>query len=321
MEDARTSTSSQRLASTFDTLIQSPEAEITAIAVFRPESISPGSNRNITVSVQELVHGSKTERVGTSPKSLDRHHELISSSEEVHRARKDRGTSEGLDIHVLQRKRPTDKSLVEKPKHVIRGPKEGKQPSGSSPSHHKQKYTSTSFKKAQASHKHQPQGPAKGKAQVEQALPAELQDSHEREESHGQCVQYGQKSYGIQKQGRGKIEPIFSKEVDLVKLVILLNHPDDNSISFITRQLNELRIQVQSFENSTGHNAALFQEELEKSDKARLELKEDIQSSINNISLKNDLPRQSTPILDRNLLKLNNDLHNAISSYAGVETA
>ncbi|MBW0533126.1 hypothetical protein O181_072841 [Austropuccinia psidii MF-1] len=103
--------------------------------------------------------------------------------------------------------------------------------------------------------------------------------------------------------------------------VTLLNHPDANSISFITRQLNKLIIQVPNLENSTGHNAALFQEQFEKSDKARLELKEDIQSSTNNISLKNDFPRQYTPILDRNVLNLNNDLHHTISSNAEVENA
>ncbi|MBW0589306.1 hypothetical protein O181_129021, partial [Austropuccinia psidii MF-1] len=86
-------------------------------------------------------------------------------------------------------------------------------------------------------------------------------------------------------------------------------------------QLKELRIQVQNLENSTGHDAALFQEQLDKSDKARLELKEDIQSSINNISLKNKFPRQSTPILDRNVLNVNNDLHHTVSSSADVETA
>ncbi|MBW0546153.1 hypothetical protein O181_085868, partial [Austropuccinia psidii MF-1] len=101
MEDARDSTSSQRLASTFDTLIESKEADITSISVVRPKSLSTGNNRDIPVSIQELVYGSKTERVGTSPKSLDRHHKLISSSEEVHGARKDRGTSEGLETHVL----------------------------------------------------------------------------------------------------------------------------------------------------------------------------------------------------------------------------
>ncbi|MBW0516460.1 hypothetical protein O181_056175 [Austropuccinia psidii MF-1] len=92
MEDVRTSISSQRLARTFDILIESPEADITTIAVVRPELFSTGNNRDIPVSVQELVYGSKTARVGTSPKSLDRHHELISSGEEVHGARKDRGT-------------------------------------------------------------------------------------------------------------------------------------------------------------------------------------------------------------------------------------
>ncbi|MBW0532916.1 hypothetical protein O181_072631 [Austropuccinia psidii MF-1] len=152
MEDSRTSTSAQRLARTFDTLIDSPEADITAIAVVRPDSLSTGKNRDIPVSVQELVYGRKTARVGTSPKSLDRHHELISSIEEAHGARKDRRTSEGLDTHVLQRTSPTDKILVEKPKHVIRGPeekvgpREGKQPCGSSPSLHNQNSTSKSAK-------------------------------------------------------------------------------------------------------------------------------------------------------------------------------
>ncbi|MBW0463065.1 hypothetical protein O181_002780 [Austropuccinia psidii MF-1] len=81
MEDSRNSTSSQRLASTFDTLIESPEADITAIAVVSPESLSTGKDRDIPVSLQEVVYGSKAARVGTSPKSLDRHHEVISSSE------------------------------------------------------------------------------------------------------------------------------------------------------------------------------------------------------------------------------------------------
>ncbi|MBW0590946.1 hypothetical protein O181_130661 [Austropuccinia psidii MF-1] len=135
MEDARASTSSQTLASTFDTLIESPEAEITAIAVVRPESLSTGNNGDIPVSVQELAYGSKTARVGTFPKSSDRDHELISSSEEVNGARKDRGASEGLDTHFLQRTSPTDQSFFENPKHLIRGkeeevgPRQGKQPS------------------------------------------------------------------------------------------------------------------------------------------------------------------------------------------------
>ncbi|MBW0579353.1 hypothetical protein O181_119068 [Austropuccinia psidii MF-1] len=166
MEDSRTSTNYQRLASTFDTLIESPEAEITAISV-RPELLSTGNNRDIRLSVQELVYGSKTERGGTSPKSLDRHLELISSSEEINGGRKDRGTSEGLDTHFLQSASPTGKSLVEKPNHVIRGPEEevgprqGNHPSGSSSSLHQQISASTSSQQAQENPKDQPEGKGK----------------------------------------------------------------------------------------------------------------------------------------------------------------
>ncbi|MBW0589222.1 hypothetical protein O181_128937 [Austropuccinia psidii MF-1] len=78
---------------------------------------------------------------------------------------------------------------------------------------------STSAKHTPENPKDQPEGQEKGKSQVEQALPTELQDSQQREGSHGQCVQYGKNSDGILKQGKGKIEPIFSKKVDLVKLV------------------------------------------------------------------------------------------------------
>ncbi|MBW0580704.1 hypothetical protein O181_120419 [Austropuccinia psidii MF-1] len=152
MADGRTATSFQRLGSSFDTLIESPEADITAIPVVRPESFPAGNNRDIPVSVHELVYDSKAAGVGTSAKSLDRHNELLSSSEEVHGLRKYRRTSEGLDTHVLQGTSPIYKSLVEKPKHVIRGPEEevgprkGQQPSGSSPSLHKQDSASTSAK-------------------------------------------------------------------------------------------------------------------------------------------------------------------------------
>ncbi|MBW0561346.1 hypothetical protein O181_101061 [Austropuccinia psidii MF-1] len=171
MEDARASTSSQRLARIFDTLIEIPEADITAIAV-RPESLSTGSSRDIPVSVQKLVYGSKTAHVGNSPKSWDRHHELISSGEEVHGARKDRRTSEGLDTHVLQRTSPTDKSFVAKPKHVIRGseeevvPRQVQDPSRSTPSIHQQNSASTSVKQAQKTPKTNQKGKqkAKGKA-------------------------------------------------------------------------------------------------------------------------------------------------------------
>ncbi|MBW0588677.1 hypothetical protein O181_128392 [Austropuccinia psidii MF-1] len=169
MENSRNSTSSQRLASTFDTLLESPTAYITAIAVSRPESFLTGSSGDIPVSVQKLVYGGKEAGKFLGPE-------------------KDRGPSEGLESHVFQRTSHQDKGFAEKQKHFFRGPeekvgqKEGQQPIGSS---------SNLLNKLQK---------GKGKVQVKQTLPTELQNSKERKDSHGKCVQYGKNSYGIQKQ-------------------------------------------------------------------------------------------------------------------------
>ncbi|MBW0574712.1 hypothetical protein O181_114427 [Austropuccinia psidii MF-1] len=124
MENSRTSTSSQRLASTFYTLLEGTQAEITAIPVFRSEHFPTGRSGNIPVSVQELVYGRKTEKMGASSKPLDRDSELLSLSEEALGPRKDRRPSEGLNSNFLQRESPTDKILVENPKHIVRGPEE-----------------------------------------------------------------------------------------------------------------------------------------------------------------------------------------------------
>ncbi|MBW0503738.1 hypothetical protein O181_043453 [Austropuccinia psidii MF-1] len=115
MEDATTSTSSQRSARAFETLLKSSKAKITAIPVVSSESFPTCNSGNIPVLVQELVYGRKTEGVRTSAKPLDRDNELLSSSK-VLGPRKDRGPSEGLVTHVLQRTLPTTKSLVQKPK-------------------------------------------------------------------------------------------------------------------------------------------------------------------------------------------------------------
>ncbi|MBW0512498.1 hypothetical protein O181_052213 [Austropuccinia psidii MF-1] len=374
MEHSRPSTSSKRLSRTVNTFIESPEAYITSIPAFRPESFPAGKNRDIPVSVQEMVSGSKAAGVGTSTKSLDGHNGLLSSIEEVHGPRKEKGLSEVLDTHSLQGTSPTDKSLAEKPKHFVRGPEEevgprkAKQPSESSPSLHKKTSASTGAKQGQANHKEQSEGQAKGKGkgkiQMEQALPTELQNYKEKgtamdnvfnmartllefktrrrkdqanllqgtklnnfeyiQQNLGReilQVKESQKNIiGLQNLNKENILSLAHVYARILSKATLLNQPDDNSISFIARQLKELGIQAQNLENSSGHNVGLFREQLEKSEKARLELKDDFQSNINNIALNNELPRQATPILDRNVLNLNNDLHHTISSNAEVET-
>ncbi|MBW0556919.1 hypothetical protein O181_096634 [Austropuccinia psidii MF-1] len=78
MGDSRTSITYQRLASTFDTFLESPEVEIAAIPVVRPESVSKGNSGDIQVPLQELVYGGKEAGVETSDSLLDRHNELLS---------------------------------------------------------------------------------------------------------------------------------------------------------------------------------------------------------------------------------------------------
>ncbi|MBW0558535.1 hypothetical protein O181_098250 [Austropuccinia psidii MF-1] len=124
MEDARNSISSQRLASTFETLLNIPEADITAIPVVRYEQFPTVRSGNIPVSVQELVYDRKTARMRAPAKLPDRENELLYSSEEVLGPRKYKRTYEGLYSNVLQRESPIHKRLIENPKHVVRGPEE-----------------------------------------------------------------------------------------------------------------------------------------------------------------------------------------------------
>ncbi|MBW0586479.1 hypothetical protein O181_126194 [Austropuccinia psidii MF-1] len=121
MQDSRTSTGSQKLDITFDTLIESPEAHIAAIRAVKSEKSHNFRSRDIAVSVQEMFFGSKAAAVGNSAKPLDRESELISSSEEALRPRRDRGSSERFNSNVCQRKISTNKNLVKKLNHFITG--------------------------------------------------------------------------------------------------------------------------------------------------------------------------------------------------------
>ncbi|MBW0486345.1 hypothetical protein O181_026060 [Austropuccinia psidii MF-1] len=142
--------------------------------------VPKGNNKDIPVSVKELVYGRKVEGVGTFDKSLDRNNELIYLSEEFHGMRKERGPSEGLDTHVFQRKNPKYQSLVKNKSFCQRTrrrswPKERTTAPWKLP---KQEYSLECAKKGKASpteqSEEQEKGKGKGKVQVEQALPIEL---------------------------------------------------------------------------------------------------------------------------------------------------
>ncbi|MBW0464898.1 hypothetical protein O181_004613 [Austropuccinia psidii MF-1] len=129
-KNARTSTSSQKLAGAFSTLIESPEAEITFFPAVRSKQLPGSSSGDIPVSVQELVYGGKAEGVGSASQLVDRNSELFFQSKEILGFKKDTKNSGRLDTNILERTSPKDKILAEKPKHVIRGSEEGAVPKG-----------------------------------------------------------------------------------------------------------------------------------------------------------------------------------------------
>ncbi|MBW0552035.1 hypothetical protein O181_091750 [Austropuccinia psidii MF-1] len=81
IEDAKTSTSFQRLSGNFDTLIESPESDVTDIPVIGSEQLPTGSSRDIPVLIQELVYCSKEAGVGTFSQIVNRDNKLLPSIE------------------------------------------------------------------------------------------------------------------------------------------------------------------------------------------------------------------------------------------------
>ncbi|MBW0516550.1 hypothetical protein O181_056265 [Austropuccinia psidii MF-1] len=175
MEGFRPSTSSQRLVRNFKTLLESPEAEMTAIPVVRSEQLPTSRSRNISVSVQELVDGSKAEGEGATFQVVDRENELLPSSKEALGPRKDTRPSERLDTHFLKEKGPKDEGFVGIPYHFFRGSeervftKQEQQPCGSSPSVHRQESTSISPKTGNKSPNRNQKG--KGKSHEKRPYP------------------------------------------------------------------------------------------------------------------------------------------------------
>ncbi|MBW0503389.1 hypothetical protein O181_043104 [Austropuccinia psidii MF-1] len=177
MEDSRASTSSQRLVNTFETLLESSEACITAIPVFRPESFPTGSNRDIPVSVQELLYGGKEDEWELLPSLCIG---TMSSYLQVKNFKGPEKTEELLrgwtpmsfkgQVQQIQAWFKSQSMLSEdQKKKFARGKYNSTMESPQAP---------TSAKQGQAHSKEQSEGQAKGKGkhkmQVAQALPTEL---------------------------------------------------------------------------------------------------------------------------------------------------
>ncbi|MBW0583164.1 hypothetical protein O181_122879 [Austropuccinia psidii MF-1] len=228
MEDARTSTTSQSLANIFDTLIESPEAEITAIAV-RPESLPTGSSRDIPVSVQELVYGSKQKEwellpslwIGTMSSYLqvkkfmgpEKTEELLKGWTPMSCKGQVQQIKAWLKNQSMLSEDQKKKLAQCKDNTPVETPQASTSKDPPQPVPDKPKQAPKTNKKGNQKAK------GKAKPKLNKPYPQNYRIPKKEKIAMDNVFNMARTLMEFKKQGRGKIEPIFPKEIDLVRLV------------------------------------------------------------------------------------------------------
>ncbi|MBW0560928.1 hypothetical protein O181_100643 [Austropuccinia psidii MF-1] len=195
--------------------------------IWRMPELSPipqgGRNRNITMPIQTLVQRSQRRGVGNMPKPLEGGHELLLTHKELSGSGEDHRTLRRMEPIVLQRQSQKDKELVEELKSFICRPEEGIENDPSfgrrSSGIYKLQTSSRSIQReaqrtsGEEERSQEPLRKGKRQRKLAQTLPTRVQDSQIGAFSHGQCLQYGQDSYGIHSQRAGKDEQDFSTQI------------------------------------------------------------------------------------------------------------
>ncbi|MBW0576313.1 hypothetical protein O181_116028 [Austropuccinia psidii MF-1] len=120
MEDARVAPHSPRSVPTkFDV---NSESGLIHDNILRPEPLSNGRKKNLSILVQKLVQSSQRRGVGNMPKPLAGGHELLPTHQELSGSGEDHRTLRRLEPIVLQRQSPKDKEFFEEPKSFIHIP-------------------------------------------------------------------------------------------------------------------------------------------------------------------------------------------------------
>ncbi|MBW0478505.1 hypothetical protein O181_018220 [Austropuccinia psidii MF-1] len=158
------------------------------------------------------------------PKPLAGGHELLLTHQELSGSGEDHRTLGRMEPIVIQRKVQKYKELVEKSKSFIHRPEEGtgndsrfgeRSPSGvyrlqtsSRSVQRKAQRTSEESERSQ-----EPSRKGKRQSQLSQTLPTGVQDPQIGALNHGQCLQYGQNSHGIDSQRAGKDDQDISMQI------------------------------------------------------------------------------------------------------------
>ncbi|MBW0586652.1 hypothetical protein O181_126367 [Austropuccinia psidii MF-1] len=191
------------------------------------------------------------------PKPLEGGHELLPTHQELSGSGEDHKTLRRVKLTVLKRQGQKDKEFVEKPKSFIHRPEEGTGNDSSfgeiSPSGVYQIQTSSRSVQRQAQRtseeaerSQEPSGQRQRQRKLVQTLSTRVEDPQIGAFSHGQCIQYGQKSHGIHSQRAGKYDQDFSmqiiQEIQFVKSSIDVELGKfDAKLKKITSDISELK--------------------------------------------------------------------------------
>ncbi|MBW0560028.1 hypothetical protein O181_099743 [Austropuccinia psidii MF-1] len=196
LEDARVAPHSPRSVPT--NFVVNSESELIHDNILRAESLSSGSNRNLSMPIQKLVQRSQRRGVKNIPKPLAWGHELLLTHQEL--------SGSGEDHRTLGRPEEgtgNDSSFGD------RGPSGIYQLQTSSRSAERQAQRTS----AETERSQNPSRQGKSQSQLAQTLPTRVQHPQIGAFSHGQCLPYGQDSHGIANQGAGKDEHNISMQI------------------------------------------------------------------------------------------------------------
>ncbi|MBW0537919.1 hypothetical protein O181_077634 [Austropuccinia psidii MF-1] len=193
------------------------------------------------------------------PKPLAGGHELLFTHQELFGSGEDHRALSRVEHIVSKRQSQKDEELVEEPNSFICRPEEGigKDPSfGKRPSgvQHPQSTFRSSQREAQRTSEEEersqePSGKGKRQRKLAQTLPTRVQDPQIGTFSHGQCLQYGQDSYGNHRQGAGKDEQEFSTQI--IDEIHFVKSSIDVELDKFAGKLNKITSDISEFKKMT----------------------------------------------------------------------
>ncbi|MBW0579723.1 hypothetical protein O181_119438 [Austropuccinia psidii MF-1] len=196
------------------------------------------------------------------PKPLAGASELLLTHQELSGSGGDHRTLRRLEPIVLQRQGQKDKKLVEEPKSFIQDQKkelemtptletEAQVVSTSSRSVQRQAQSTPE----EAERSQEPSRKGHRQSKLAQTLPTRGQGSQIGAFSHGQCLQYGQDSYGIHSQGAGKDEQNLSMEI--IQEINFFRISINVEIGKIEAKLPKMTLEINDLKKNDKHSAEM----------------------------------------------------------------